>query len=263
MPESGFIAVQNNSSEHVEKQSRGSLAMLFDAKKNRDFVSLNPKFDANVPQGNSLKWRLIICHSVNEKGKAFYYFKSNLEIDFKNRYYIPRSLISEYQFMYINLGAEDLQFENFRYPALKNEADGGLDAHVKPSYFGYFVPQLVQGETHTTKKFRKRRGRGRDTLAKKLSNFERLKENWLTIFVQANFLVPYQHCIQAKQKNILIFPGSENSKQGFYCMGSIKFSWAKYFEIEANKVEKLNGTSLDELDEKLDSIGKNFFNSLK
>ena len=116
--------------------------MLFDVKPNRDFIALSRE-GSKLPPSNSSRWRLILIHSHNDKGTKFYYFKNNLEIDFKNPYFIPRNLFGEYLFDFVNLGGVDFEVENFRYPVLVNEADGCIDAHVKPSYLGFFIPNKL------------------------------------------------------------------------------------------------------------------------
>ena len=104
LPSTGFVAVQNNSRYFSEKQGRGSLAMLFDARKDRDFIAIDSNRDEQKTPSNSLKWRLIVCHSVLEEGTKFYYFKSNIEVDFRNQQFIPRNVFSDYLLEFVNLG---------------------------------------------------------------------------------------------------------------------------------------------------------------
>ena len=83
----------------------------------------------------------------------------------------------------------------------------------------------------------------------------------MTIYVEANANVPYQHCLsnEIKQKNVLIFPGSETSRDVFYHGANVTFAWVKYYEVDAIKVEEMNGLPKNELDKTLEGIMNNSF----
>ena len=264
LPSTGFVAVQNNSRYFSEKQGRGSLAMLFDARKDRDFIAIDSNRDEQKTPSNSLKWRLIVCHSVLEEGTKFYYFKSNIEVDFRNQQFIPRNVFSDYLLEFVNLGGPNFELDNFRYPVLVNEVDGCMDAHVKPSYLCFFIPREAAEPVVKNKK-RGKRGKNKPSFAKQLAELKDLGENWLTILVSAKEKVPYEHCLHrhGKQSGILIFPSPESSRILVHCSGKGNFYMVKYHEIEAKEVEKMNGLSENKILPYLESVSRNSFQLLE